>query len=133
MPPPWLELTTSEPSVKATRVRPPGTIFTPLVPDSAKGRKSTWRGETPLSNEAGQVESASVGWAMKLAGIGLKLGGEDFALRGAGVRADQHAIAAGAVDLLDDEIAEIGQHMGKRGRLPAAECRHVLQQCIISD
>src|SRR5580658_1119241 len=64
VPPPWLELTTNEPLVSATRVRPPGTIFTPFAPDRTKGLRSTWRGETPLSNEAGHVESASVGWAM---------------------------------------------------------------------
>src|SRR5579883_1943576 len=73
VPPPWLELTTSEPSTSATRVKPPGTIFTPSVPVSANGRRSTWRGETPLSNEAGQVDSGRVGWAMKLAGLALSL------------------------------------------------------------
>src|SRR6516164_2782127 len=51
VPPPWLELTTSEPSFSATRVRPPGTIRTPSAPDRTNGRKSTWRGETPFSNE----------------------------------------------------------------------------------
>ena len=28
LPPPWLELTTSEPRLRATRVRPPGTMVT---------------------------------------------------------------------------------------------------------
>src|SRR3546814_17482151 len=44
VPPPWLELTTSEPSVSATRVRPPGTMVLPVAPVRMKGRRSTWRG-----------------------------------------------------------------------------------------
>ena len=39
VPPPWLELTTSEPSFSATRVSPPGTMRT-VEPDSTKGRRS---------------------------------------------------------------------------------------------
>src|SRR5690606_31205416 len=46
VPPPCEEFTTSEPSRSATRVSPPGTIWTPL-PDSTKGRRSMWRGATP--------------------------------------------------------------------------------------
>ena len=41
VPPPWLELTTSEPAFIATRVKPPGTMRTPSVPVSTKGRRST--------------------------------------------------------------------------------------------
>src|SRR5260221_8871561 len=57
VPPPWLELTTSEPSRSATRVSPPGTICTSL-PDSTKGLRSTWRGAPPLSTKGGPGESA---------------------------------------------------------------------------
>src|SRR6202020_2847335 len=64
VPPPWLELTIRDPSFSATRVRPPGTMRTPSAPERTNGRRSTWRGDTPPSNEAGQVDSASVGWAM---------------------------------------------------------------------
>ena len=63
VPPPWLELTTSEPSRSATRVSPPGTMRISL-PARTKGRRSTWRGATPLSTKVGQVESARVGCAM---------------------------------------------------------------------
>src|ERR1700679_2359339 len=58
VPPPWLELTTSDPSFSATRVRPPGTMRTPSAPERTNGRRSTWRGATPPSNEAGQVDKA---------------------------------------------------------------------------
>src|SRR6516225_4373538 len=60
VPPPWLELTTSDPAWSATRVRPPGTICT-ACPDSTKGRRSMWRGATPVSTKVGQVDSESVG------------------------------------------------------------------------
>ncbi len=67
MPPPCDELTTSEPSGSATRVSPPGATVT-VSPDSTNGRRSTWRGATPVSTKVGQLDSASVGWAMKLPG-----------------------------------------------------------------
>src|SRR5271165_1407944 len=73
VPPPWLELTTSEPCLSATRVSPPGTIRTRSRPVSTNGRRSTWRGATPSSTQVGQVESASVGWAMKFFGLDLSL------------------------------------------------------------
>jgi len=63
VPPPWLELTTSEPSTSATRVSPPGMTLVSL-PESTKGLRSTWRGTISPSIRVGAVESASVGWAM---------------------------------------------------------------------
>src|SRR5690606_29643439 len=46
VPPPCEEFTTNEPSRKATRVRPPGTIWMSR-PHSTNGRKSICRGATP--------------------------------------------------------------------------------------
>lgn len=40
-PPPWLELTTRDPSTSAVRVRPPGSTQTSLPSLTANGRKST--------------------------------------------------------------------------------------------
>lgn len=40
-PPPWLELTTREPSTRATLVSPPGRNDTPLPSLTANGRRST--------------------------------------------------------------------------------------------
>jgi len=40
VPPPWLELTTSEPSFSATRVKPPGMMVV-LRPFVLSGRKTT--------------------------------------------------------------------------------------------
>ena len=68
MPPPCEELTTSEPAFIATRVSPPGTMRISLPPDSTKGRRSMWRGAMPASTKVGQVDKASVGWAMYFSG-----------------------------------------------------------------
>ena len=62
-PPPWLELTTSEPRRSATRVRAPG-VTTTFSPERMKGRRSTWRGSIRPSTRQGAVESWMVGWAM---------------------------------------------------------------------
>src|SRR5262249_25015311 len=62
-PPPWLELTTRLPFLRATRVRPPGTMVV-SSPVRMNGRRSTWRGSTPPSMKVGAVESWIVGWAM---------------------------------------------------------------------
>ena len=53
-PPPWEEFTTSEPSFRATRVRPPGTRRTSR-PDSTNGRRSMCRGATPASDHVPPV------------------------------------------------------------------------------
>src|SRR4051794_21217060 len=63
LPPPWLELTTSEPLVRAVRVRPPGRTQVDL-PVTIYGRKSTWRGAGPSSVQVGQVDKVTTGWAM---------------------------------------------------------------------
>src|SRR6266568_4031333 len=48
-PPPWEELTTSEPRLSATRVSPPGTTVM-SSPTRTYGRRSTWQGSnTPDS------------------------------------------------------------------------------------
>ena len=73
VPPPWLEFTTSEASLSATRVNPPGTMVAWSRPVSTKGLRSTWRGARPVSVQVGQVDSASVGWAMKPSGSRLSL------------------------------------------------------------
>ena len=47
VPPPWEDLTTSEPALSATRVSPPGVMSIPYGLTSTKGRRSTWRGASP--------------------------------------------------------------------------------------
>src|SRR3546814_5663245 len=73
VPPPWLELTTSEPLRIATRVSPPGVILIPCGDISTKGRRSTWRGASPALVKIGTVESDSVGCAIYLRGFASSL------------------------------------------------------------
>ena len=63
LPPPWLELTTSDPFTSAVRVRPPGSTQVD-VPLTMYGRRSTCRGARPSSVQVGQVDSVTTGWAM---------------------------------------------------------------------
>ena len=110
MPPPWLELTTSDPSVSATRVSPPGTIL------HAVGARQHEGPQIDVARRNAAVERGRAGRQRQrrlgdvIGRIGLQLGGEHFALRGAGVRADQHAVAARAVDLLDHQLVEPFEH-----------------------
>src|SRR5687768_10536468 len=67
VPPPCDEFTTSEPSLSATRVRPPGTKVTSR-PDSTKGRRSICLGAMPASTKVGQADNAKVGCAMYFSG-----------------------------------------------------------------
>ena len=64
VPPPWLEFTTSDPLLIATRVNPPGVILIPCGDISTKGRRSTWRGASPALVKIGTVDSDSVGCAI---------------------------------------------------------------------
>src|SRR3954470_24435300 len=65
-PPPWLELTTYDPSTSATLVSPPGSTHGPLFANSRYGRKSIRRGTTVFDalSQVGQVESSTRRWAM---------------------------------------------------------------------
>ena len=133
VPPPWLELTTSEPSFSATRVSPPGTIVVRSRPVSTNGRRSTWRGARPDAVQVGHVDSASVGWAMKPSGsrFNLSRNASIVALGGGG--SDQHAVAAGAVHFLHHQIAEIVEDVGEILRIAAAPGLHVLQDRFFAE
>src|SRR6185369_9281996 len=65
-PPPWLELTTYDPSTSATRVNPPGSTQDPDGRVSTKGRRSTRRGASRsfAGSQVGQVDSSTRCWAM---------------------------------------------------------------------
>ena len=133
MPPPWLELTTSEPFFRATRVSPPGTMRMRSRPVSTNGRRSTWRGATPSSTQVGQVESASVGCAMKFFGLRLELGAKRRDRGLVGFRPDQHAVAARAVHLLDHQLLQVLEHIGEMVALAAAPGRDVLEDRLLAE
>src|ERR1700757_2722591 len=123
VPPPWLELTTSEPSFSATRVSPPGTMVWGLSPVTTKGSRSTGGGPAraggcafaPRQHKGAQIDMArrkpagGAGRAGrerqrrlrdKTFGLALELVAESLDRRLGRGGADQHAIAAGAVDFL---------------------------------
>jgi hypothetical protein len=77
VPPPWLEFTTSDPSRSATRVSPPGTMLTPLVPVRQKGRKSTWRGRQAGRDEGGDGRERQ----RRLGDVAVRLGDQGGAER----------------------------------------------------
>jgi hypothetical protein len=56
--------------------------------------------------------------------------GRDLFLRGGG--AHQHAVAAGAVDLLDHHLVEMVEHIGQRIGFGTAPGRHVLQDRLLA-
>ena len=67
-PPPWLELTIIEPSRRATRVSPPGTIRM-SSPNTANGRRSTWRrASAPSGPAVGTVDSFTRSCAIHFSG-----------------------------------------------------------------
>jgi hypothetical protein len=57
-------LTTSEPFLSATRVRPPGVISMPLGRDQHERPQIDMARGRPDLVKIGTVESASVGWAI---------------------------------------------------------------------
>ena len=133
VPPPWLELTTSEPSLSATRVSPPGTTRTPSAPGQHVGTQvDVARREAARRRSTGTVDSASVGWAMKSSGSALSLAANSAHLRLGRVRPDQHAVAARAVHLLDHQLVEIVEHVLEGFGLAAAVRRHVLQDRLLA-
>ena len=63
LPPPWEELTTSEPFRRATRVSPPAVTYC-FSPCRMKGRRSRCRGSILSLQRVGAVDRASAGCAM---------------------------------------------------------------------
>src|SRR5262249_17796512 len=64
-PPPWLELTTYEPSRSATRVSPPGSTHAPPGSVGTNRRRSTRRGASVrlAASHVGHVDSSIRRWA----------------------------------------------------------------------
>ena len=60
-----------------------------------------------VADETGGAGEGDGGLGDVVAGVGLDAAGEVFALFGGGLRADEHAVAAGLADRLDDELLEV--------------------------
>jgi hypothetical protein len=70
---------------------------------------------------------------MKLSGRAFRSAAEFLDLGLARGRADQHAVAAGAVHFLDDELGQMLQHVLESRRPAAAPGRHVLQDRLLAE
>ena len=65
--------------------------------------------------------------------VRFELGAERRDRRLVGLRSDQHAVAAGAVDFLDHQFLEVIEHVGEVLRFAAAPGRHVLQDRLLAE
>ena len=133
VPPPWLEFTTSEPCFSATRVSPPGTMRTRSRPrQHERPQIDVARRDAGLdAGRAGRERERRLG--DEALGIELELGAERSDLRLVGHRPDQHAVAAGAVHLLDHQLLEMVEHIAQMLGLAAAPGRHVLQDRLFAE
>jgi hypothetical protein len=130
VPPPCDELTTSEPSFSATRVRPPGTICT-VLPDSTRAQVDVARRDAAF-HKGGAARQAQRGLGDVAAGVGQHGLAEVLDLGLGGSRAHQHAVAAGAVHLLDHQVLEVGQHVLQVVGVAAHVGGHVVQDGLFA-
>ena len=92
-----------------------------------KGRRSRWRGSTAPVDTASARSTGERRLGDVVARVGLDQLARTRRAPSAGVRADQHAVAAGLVRRLDHQLVEIGQHVVAVLRRHAQVGRHVRQ------
>ena len=61
--------------------------------------------------KVGTVESCTTGWAIQPRGSALDCVAQRVERRAVGARSDDDALAAGAVDRLDDHLVEVVEHV----------------------
>ncbi len=89
------------------------------------------RGDAAL-HESGAAGQAQRGLGDVVAGVGAHALAEGVNLGGRGGRAHQHAVAAGAMHLLDHQLGHMGQHMVQIGGLAALPGGHVVQDGLLA-
>ena len=133
VPPPWLELTTSEPSFRATRVRPPGTMRTLVAAGEHERAQVDMARREAFLHQGRHGRERERRLRDEAARIALQLLAERLERHLVGLRADQHAVAARAVHLLHHQLVEIVEHIGEVLGLAAAPGRHVLQDRLLAE
>ena len=111
-PPPREELTIIEPSISATRVRPPGTILIVLAEDGERAQVDVARREAPVV--AGRGHGRQLDDLLGDPALGVRGGSRrpaPPARRRGGRRADEDALAARLARRLDDELVEAAEHV----------------------
>ncbi len=112
VPPPWLELTTREPLRSATRVRPPGARRMRIAEQHERTQIEMARRDALVGDgRTGRERERRLGDVV--AGLCGELLGEGFALLLRRGRPDEHAVAAGAVHLLDDQRRDVVEDVGE--------------------
>ena len=121
VPPPCDELTTSEPSRSATRVRPPGHQLTRLARTARRAAGRCAAARCPLRRTSGtSTAQASAGRCTCRAprGCAARNASRSAARRGG---PDQHPVAARAVHFLDDQLGQMREHVVAVVGLAAAD------------
>ena len=132
-PPPCDELTIIEPSRSATRVSPPGTIRM-SSPNTANGRRSTWRGASAPSGARGRhrrqphqlLRDPALRLPEHLLGLALDL----LLVRR---RPDEDALAARLARRLDHHLVEPLEHPGALLGVGHQVGRHVVEDRLLAE
>ena len=133
VPPPCEELTTSEPSFSATRVSPPGTSFTSRAGEHEGPQVDVARRDAAARRRSGRWR------ARASAGRCSWPGSRVMRARNASIsplrrrRADQHAVAAGALHLLHHQLCSWSSTSSRSSGLLALPGRHVLQDRLLAE
>jgi hypothetical protein len=117
-PPPCDELTTSEPSRRATRVSPPGNTQV-VAPVIAKGRQIDVTRLHSAIDQGRRDRQIDAGLAHIVRRVGEEFRPALCELRPAGLRPDRDAIAARFADRLDHQLIEMVERIAQAFRLAA--------------
>jgi hypothetical protein len=91
-----------------------------------------WRGAMPASTKVGQVDRPA--WAGRCScRVGQQHGAELLDLGLGGRRAHQHAVAAGAVHLLDHQLGQVVEHVLQVVGLAAQVGGHVVEDRLLAE
>ena len=133
-PPPWLELTTSSPSGSATRVRPPGSTQTSLaVVDRERAQVDVPRREPAVDEgrDGRQLHDRLGDPAARVGDAAACAAGRARPASACGPI--DEALAAGAVDRLDDQLVEAVEHLLQGGRLVEPPGVDVAQDRVLAE
>ena len=131
-PPPADELTIIDPSCSATRVRPPGRSGSPRrTPRTAAGRRGAAQVAVADLGRRGREVHELLG--DPAVGVVLDHPRLLLELRRGGLRADEHALAAGLRGRLDDDLCQPAEHMRSLSVVGQQVGRHVLEDRLLAE
>ena len=131
LPPPCDELTTSEPSRSAVRVRPPGTMCVAPAPERTKGRRSMWQPSQLAVHEGRMAGEGDRRLRDVVPRVLDDQAPERVPLGGGRGRPDQHPVATRLVDRLHDQLLEVVEDVGQVGRVGRVVGGHVREDRLL--